>query len=624
MVTKHNIFRRPGLRVARKTGLFALTALLAVMSVAILAGPFATPRRAVYAATLHGNEPWLMINCIESEVREGESFWVEVQKKYDSEWPHETMKVFWYTEEITADESDYEPVNGSRQASNGYQSKHGRMGRQFHTSDDLYPEDDETYMIRFLNAVSKGTHGECKITIKDNDGVGIYRLEITSVPKELPAASEDGAAPVAYTVGDVIEITARFTGDVTNVDPNTGEVADYGGLYLQVGENRRIARLLSGEGADRLVFGYTVQEDDLDSDGISVEGGGPGTGMYYSADNRDGGLWSVDTNGGRLTRIFHGLDDDPEHVVLQVEVEEPTITRRPTDTVNPDLSFENSIVLNIRDGLVQTFDGELTAEDNGRDTFSFDAEESKNYIIELRDRLEFTRISDYPWGGHVASVPGHLEDPSILELLDEGGERVMGERDQTGIVANFARAFFVPDEDGTYHVAVGAGAKDRDGAGFYTLSIRADDHADDHGTDPDVILRPGDSVAARIDRDVASDDPGLNPWDWIVDDGEGTPTFGLESQDDRDVFRLEADVASDYEVSVSNAPEGVGIWRVWDDGGRTVEVNASPVNRLELKLDSGTYYVEVGTPYMSEGSTGTYTLTFVDMCGNPSQEYASD
>ena len=86
--------------MARKMGLYALATLLAVISVAILSGPFATPQRAVHAANLRGNEPWLMINCIQTEVEEGESFWLEVQKKYKSEWPHETMRVFWYTEEI--------------------------------------------------------------------------------------------------------------------------------------------------------------------------------------------------------------------------------------------------------------------------------------------------------------------------------------------------------------------------------------------------------------------------------------------------------------------------------------------------------------------------------------------
>ena len=102
-----------------------------------------------------------------------------------------------------------------------------------------------------------------------------------------------------------------------------------------MGENRRVASLLRGEGTDRLVFGYTVQEDDLDSDGISVESGGPRTGMTYNADNRDGGLWAVDTDGGRINRLFHGLDEDPDHVVLQVAIDEPTVIQPPTESDVP-------------------------------------------------------------------------------------------------------------------------------------------------------------------------------------------------------------------------------------------------------------------------------------------------
>ena len=65
-----------------------------------------------------------------------------------------------------------------------------------------------------------------------------------------------------------------------------------------------------------------MTEDDVDADGISVEVGGPGTGMYYNVNHRDGGLWAVRAPGGRINRIFHGLDDDPDHVVVAVPAED--------------------------------------------------------------------------------------------------------------------------------------------------------------------------------------------------------------------------------------------------------------------------------------------------------------
>ena len=163
-------------------------------------------------------------------------------------------------------------------------------------------------------------------------------------------------------------------------------------------------------------------------------------------------------------------------------------------------------------------------------------------------------------------VPDHLVDPSILEILDEEGERVLGERDQGGFMGNFARAFFTPEEDGTHYLAIGAGPQDRGATGHYTLSVRVDDHADDYSPDPDVALRPGDSITARIDSDVAPDHPGLNPWDWAVTDGGvSIPIFGVESLDDRDVFRLEISEEGAYRVAVSDGPAGVGIWSLFDD-----------------------------------------------------------
>ena len=85
-----------------KIGMLALMALMAAAAFAILLSPTAL------AAPARGNEPWLKIKCVETLVEEGEDFRLEVRKKHDSDWPHPTMRVFWYTDAITADETDYE------------------------------------------------------------------------------------------------------------------------------------------------------------------------------------------------------------------------------------------------------------------------------------------------------------------------------------------------------------------------------------------------------------------------------------------------------------------------------------------------------------------------------------
>ena len=117
-------------------------------------------------------------------------------------------------------------------------------------------------------------------------------------------------------------------------------------------------------------------------------------------------------------------------------------------------------------------------------------------------------------------------------------------------------------------------------------------------------------MRATIDSDVAPDDPGLNPWDWLeTSDGNAVPIRGDESLDDRDVFRLEIPQAGTYRVSVSDAPDGVGVWLVMTRGGTVSEYNyTAPVPSVEFHGEPGDYYVEIGTPYHSEGNTGSYTV----------------
>ena len=597
----------------RIPGAIALLSLMTIIGFGIVLAELAVPRGEVHAAPAAvGNEPWLEINCLETQVEEGDDFRLLVNKKYHSEWPHETMRVFWYTVPITADASDYEHLYAERQSSNGSQSKHGRMGRDFHTLEDTYPEADETFKVQFNNSVDYGTDGECIITIKDDDGVGIYDLEITSDPHQLP--TPNGGEPViGYAVGDVIEITAHFTGDVTSINPDTGDRADYAGIYIQVGENRRFAPVFAGDGTDSLVFGYTVQPDDVDADGISVEGGGPGTGLGYNPNNRDGGIWITATGSSRINRIFHGLDDDPAHPVFQIEIGEPTITPpidvepTPTPEPEPPVGAENAVV--IENGAFHVEHGELTKEDGGQDWFSFAASAGEDYIIEAESRMKILE------GGGTPYVDGHLIDPSILEIVDERGEQVMGEQDQGGFIINWARGYFHPETDGTFYIAIGSGHQDRGGFGHYTISVRQDDHADDFRTNPDVVIRPGESITARINSDVGPDDTNPNAWAW-GETGQDTavPRWGIESADDKDVFRFKITDEGTYRIEMIDGPAGVGLWAIFDGlGNGRYRSEEGPVDSIVEDFQPGTYLFAVGTSYQSVGNTGLYTVSLSEV-----------
>ena len=273
-------------------------------------------------------------------------------------------------------------------------------------------------------------------------------------------------------------------------------------------------------------------------------------------------------------------------------------------------------------GLGSAIDAELTEDDLGVDWYSFSATVGQNYIIELKPTIAITRHEIDSSGGHPSFVPGHLIDPSILEIRDQDQIQLMGQHNQGGFVANSVRAFFTPEDDGTHYIAVGAGELDRAATGFYTISIRADDHADDFRTEPNIIVRPEHSITALIDSDVAPDDPRLNAWDWIssirVGNDNPRPHQGVEILDDRDVFRIEFPETGWYQLQISDAPTGVGIWHIWHhDGNLHTYTTAGPVVSLTDHFFRGTLYVEVGTPYESEGNTGAYTLSLMPIEPDP-------
>ncbi len=266
--------------------------------------------------------------------------------------------------------------------------------------------------------------------------------------------------------------------------------------------------------------------------------------------------------------------------------------------------------------------GTITEGDGHRQWHSFSATANRTYIIEVKHPLTFTEIDERGVGGDAQQAPGYLADPSIIEIQDNGGTQVLGENAYGGFHLNFARAFFTPDQSGTYTIVVGAGPQDREGLGCYTITVRADDHADDFMTNPDVGIRPGESITATINYDVAPSDAGLNPWDWKIrpplrpgleGDDVLRPRRGIASLDDRDVFRIEIADAGEYQLSVTEAPTGVGVWYIWDHTGNLVaEAETAPEALTTLRLEPGTYYAEIGTPYASDGNTGPYTFAVAE------------
>ena len=269
-------------------------------------------------STAKGYEPNLWLKCLDEEVEEGDDYRLEVRRKGGFGSDIKTMRVYWYTDPITADETDYHPLDRNRQASNGYQSRIGKMGRDFYTRQDQYPEIDETFKVRFDNSVDYGDDDYCIMTITDDDTPGIYDLNITSNGLHTWIDPFFGLIHLSntYIEGDVIKIEASFSAPVTTRNPSTGRNADYAGIQIEVGDDIKIADLLSGDGTDTLTFGYTVRSDDYDDDGIGILDGDSNSGFYFNQATGDTGLWTeLSGSTVQVNRLYHGLDDQDGQTV---------------------------------------------------------------------------------------------------------------------------------------------------------------------------------------------------------------------------------------------------------------------------------------------------------------------
>lgn len=265
--------------------------------------------------TAHADEPRgyntnLEMWCFGYDVTEGDDFRLEVERT-DCMSIHKDMQVFWNTTAMTAGESDYEAQHSERQTSNQQETDDGRMRHAFQTKDDPYSERAEAFKIWFSTSENGRETDQCVVTILDNDPVGIYKLEIISKPDDRSG----------YTAGEVIEIAAYFTGDVSSRPSGSSGPVDYTGIHILVGGERRVTNLLRGNHTFRLVFGYEVQEGDTDSDGISVEAGNPDaspeTGWVFGGDDGSHvGLWTVESGRTEKVNLFYrGLNNRARHKV---------------------------------------------------------------------------------------------------------------------------------------------------------------------------------------------------------------------------------------------------------------------------------------------------------------------
>ena len=222
--------------------------------------------------------------------------------------------------------------------------------------------------------------------------VSVTNLEITSTP---PSNGH-------YVLGDEIEISMTFSHEVVV----EGDVL----LNLRVGDeegNWRGAWYRRGSGTDTLVFGYTVQQGDSDTDGVSIDGSWvDDNGVRHG----HGGSGSISARGSdyAFTPRYGRVDDNPGHPVDGVTpiatVDHISVTSHP----GADRTYGVGDVIEV----TVTFSENVTMDD-----------------VPAADRPQLTL--DFNLDSRTATYASHSESRVVFTYLVQ-----VGDKDVNGISIN--------------------------------------------------------------------------------------------------------------------------------------------------------------------------------------------
>lgn len=357
-------------------------------------------------------EEMIGLDCDQDSVVEGQTYRSHVYREHDHGWWGETMKVFWSTQPGSATEHDYSPLHHKGQASNGFQTRVGRMGRTFYTTEDSYSEKPETFTISATNAFDESDEAlTCPMEIQDDDGPGAYETRFDTVPGHGRGwyDSQYGLDQGRYRMNETIHIKLRFTEAVmAHGDDLT--------IGLHVGDQdaetaNRVARFVSGSGSDTLTFKYWVGPEDLGLDGISVQDGEfGGHGHVYRAGTQDSVTGHIP---GFSNAPGHQVDGRPR-VASVGTTSDPASdgVYRAGETISVSLTFDRpvtvdgapSIALEIGDHLVEA----TYRNGSGTDTvvFGYDMEthdrDDDGFALPARIAHGFGESGVYSSGGETA------------------------------------------------------------------------------------------------------------------------------------------------------------------------------------------------------------------------------
>ena len=206
------------------------------------------------------------------------------------------------------------------------------------TLQDLVLEGEERFRLQVSAAAGQAPLGiECGAGLRDLGGAGRCATEIVIDDDETLSVTEVtvSSAPATgdtYLGGETIEFTATFTAPVTVTGTPT--------FAFTLGEETREADYAGGSGTAELVFVYTVQAGETDTDGISWSAnalalGEGGTVRLTTTDadvEEDAALGHTAQREGLAG---HRVDADPPGLVLPVTMQGTTLRLLYDEALDP-------------------------------------------------------------------------------------------------------------------------------------------------------------------------------------------------------------------------------------------------------------------------------------------------
>ena len=199
-------------------------------------------------------------------VHEGDSFSARVVRVADHDH-EETFHANFSTEARTATSADFTGVSSSTRTSSAGSDV---VAHWIYTTDDALEESDEQFRVTFTPP--NGFHEITDINDPDRDAkcdVTIFDDDRPSNVTDVSVISQPGRDNNTYGRGEKVEIELTFDRDVDTVGPRS----DRPELVVKIGErNCQCAYYERQPASNKLVFAYTVQPDDVDTDGLGIVG----------------------------------------------------------------------------------------------------------------------------------------------------------------------------------------------------------------------------------------------------------------------------------------------------------------------------------------------------------------